>query len=75
MANERLPDETQPLLSPPVEADLEQAELSEQVKPVNTRRPLWQSAVYGVLSVLGIGLVALFIKGFIDADDVDVGFV
>jgi hypothetical protein len=54
--------ETQPLL-PPHESDLPEA-------PV--KRNPWEVGVYVALSVIGAVLLGFFIKGFIDAGDVDV---
>jgi hypothetical protein len=72
MANERFTDTTRHWLIPVIDADVEEPEISQPVKPVDSLRPLWQYVVCGVLIAGGIALVVLFIKGFIDADDVDV---
>lgn len=37
------------------------------------KRSLWEIGLYFTLSVIGAVLLGFFIKGFIDADDVDVG--
>ncbi|KAJ7207854.1 mitochondrial carrier domain-containing protein [Mycena pura] len=52
------PTESQPLLERH-DSDLPQ------------KRSLWEVAAYVVLTLLGAALLALFIKGWIDADDVD----
>lgn len=61
-------------------------EPEEQPDEENLRKPLveladnapkkrspWKMAFYAALTLIGVALVALFIKGFLDADDVEVG--
>jgi len=71
--------ETQPLLGGPngpsydADVSVESPPLSEPVKPIE-KRPLWKLLLYIASALVAVGLVALFIKGFIDADDVEVRY-
>lgn len=65
-------DERQPLLVAN-EYDAENP-APEDILPAK-KRSWWTIGWYSTLSVLGVIAVVLFIKGFIDADDVEVGAV
>ena len=72
-------DETQPLLgggTQPGPADGDELENgvvgNDEAPPDKTGWKTWTT--YGVLTVLGIVLLTLLIKGLIDAGDVDVSF-
>ncbi|KAH9942810.1 mitochondrial carrier [Amylocystis lapponica] len=62
-------DERQPLLTSTPEYNTESPAL-ESASP-QKKRSWWTTGWYAVLAVLGAVLFALFIKGFIDADDVE----
>lgn len=61
-------DERQPLLVDP-EYD---AENPTGGAPPVKKRKWWVTGWQAILTLLGIGAIGLFIKGFIDADDVEV---
>ena len=69
-------DETQPLLGGGTQPGPEDGDELEngvdEAPPDKTGWKTWTS--YGVLTVLGIVLLTLLIKGLIDAGDVDVSF-
>ena len=67
MADERPVDERAPLL-----AREEQAEAGEVPPPPKEKRTWWTIGWYTVFAILGVFVAAVFVKGFIDADDVDV---
>ncbi len=71
-------DERQPLLSPAplvtgedVEHDEENIEVPV-AEDVPKKRSWWSIGWYTLLTVFGILFAVIFIKGFIDADDVEV---
>lgn len=74
-------NERQPLLPPAAIAsedgvqvnggDLE-APANKDDAPVKQKKSWWTYLWYSILTVLGIFFAALFIKGFIEADDVNV---
>lgn len=82
MSNGSVADERQPLLPPAALLDEpvlaihdEENPLVEQdaeIPPEKGQRSWWTIAWYTLFTVVGILLLALFIKGFIDADDVEV---
>ena len=74
-------DERQPLLPPAALASDEEVqrpseeenlEQTAEVEPVKTERTWWTIIWYAVLTALGVFFLVLFVKGFIDADDVEV---
>lgn len=74
-------DERQPLLPPTAlvaDAELPQhdeeapAQVIEEAEVVKTERTWWTIAWYSILTALGVFFTVLFVKGFIDADDVEV---
>lgn len=62
-------DEREPLLSR--ESQIEAGE-PEASAPPEKKRSWWTIGWYAVFTVVGVVLLALFIKGFIEADDVEV---
>ena len=77
-------DERQPLLelSPSevmvdggTEDELEESAQEILIKDVTETRSRWTIAVYAILALSGVLLLAIFIKGFIDADDVEVNLI
>ena len=75
-------DERQPLLelSPSevmVDGGTEVEESAQEIliKDVTETRSRWTIAVYAILALSGALLLAIFIKGFIDADDVEVNLI
>lgn len=62
-------DEREPLLSRESQAE---AGEPEAAAPPEKKRSWWTIGWYAVFTVLGAVLLALFIKGFIEADDVEV---
>jgi hypothetical protein len=66
-------DERQSLLVPSVDGDPSITDPEEQRKIESPDELGWKSyTVYGILSVLGLLVLTLLIKGFIDAGDVEV---
>jgi hypothetical protein len=68
------PDEQEPLLPSQLQ-DVRQDEEHSQVlteEAVRTKTIFWKIVWYTFLSLVTVFFLALFIKGFIDADDVDV---
>lgn len=61
-------DERQPLLTADPDYDAENPVADEPIK----KRSWWAIGWYTVLTLLGGFALGLFIKGFIDADDVEV---
>src|SRR5258708_20776264 len=51
---------------------IDEDETSDSPKEQWTRK---QIAIYSVLTLLGLFILAIFVKGFIDADDVEVCYV
>ncbi|TFK94462.1 hypothetical protein K466DRAFT_324632 [Polyporus arcularius HHB13444] len=60
-------DEREPLL--------DRAEAGESSPPPEKQRTWWTIGWYAVFTVLGVLATAVFIKGFIDSDDVDVSIL
>ncbi len=62
-------DEREPLLSRESQVDAGELEASA---PPEKKRSWWTIGWYAAFTILGVVLLALFIKGFIEADDVEV---
>lgn len=67
MADDRPVDERTPLLDREV-----QAEAGEVPPPPTEKRTWWTIGWYTVFTIFGVFVAAVFVKGFMDADDVEV---
>ncbi len=76
-------DERQPLLPPTAlvsNAELQPhdeetpVQATGEVEVVKTERTWWTIAWYTAMTALGVFFTVLFVKGFIDADDVEVRY-
>ena len=54
---------------------LDRAEAGELSPPPEKKRTWWTIGWYAVWTVLGVFVAAVFVKGFIDADDIEVSIV
>ena len=54
---------------------LDRAEAGESSPPPEKKRTWWTIGWYAVWTVLGVFVAAVFVKGFIDADDIEVSIV
>ena len=64
-------DERAPLLDRDREAQVEAGEAPTPTPP-QEKRTWWTVAWYIVFALLGVLVVAVFVKGIVDSDDVDV---
>ena len=51
---------------------LDRVEAGESSPPPEKKRTWWTIGWYAVWTVLGVFVAAIFVKGFIDADDIEV---
>ena len=54
---------------------LDRVEAGESSPPPEKKRTWWTIGWYAVWTVLGVFVAAVFVKGFIDADDIEVSIV